>query len=442
MEELIPSYPDIASAITEMALAEGDAYRMLAELVGTVGPRLSGSRNAMAAIQWGERMMREQGLENIRTQPVMVPHWVRGSVEDARLLSPVGDGRETLNICALGGSIATPDEGIEGDLIEVDGLEAAEALGERGRGAILFFNRPMDRRILNTFEAYGDAVDQRVSGAAVGGKIGAAAVLVRSVTTSIDSFPHTGVMYYEDGIPPIPAAAISTADADYLSKLLATGGKVRIRLRLDCATLPDVEAANVMGEIPGAEIPHDVIVVGGHLDSWDIDPGAHDDGAGCAQAIEALRIIRTLGLRPKRTIRAVLYANEENGLRGGRAYAESIITTGERHIAAIESDRGGFTPRGFSIDAGEATVDALARWSELFEPIGGAIFRQGSGGADIAPLKVHGAVPIGLLVDPHRYFDLHHSAKDTLDTVNERELHLGAAAIALLAYLLAMEGAS
>lgn len=438
-EETRRSHAELVRRLSDAALNDGRAYAMLAELTSQIGPRLSGSPGAERAVEWGRRTMTAQGLDNVRLQPVWVPHWVRGDVERAAIIDPPSGTPAKLHICALGGSVATPKGGIEAEIVEVQSIEEAEELGEKGRGKIIFFNRPMNRKLLSTFDAYGDAVDQRVDGPDAGAKVGALAVLVRSMTTSIDTFPHTGMLRYSNGVERIPAAALSTADADRLSEMLRRG-PVRVGLELTCATLPDVESANVLGEIRGSEFPNEVVVIGGHLDSWDIGEGAHDDGAGCVQAIEALRLLKSLGIKPKRTIRAVLYMNEENGLRGGNAYADSLQPGSERHIAAIESDRGGFAPRGFSVDGTDEQVTRLARWSPLFAELGAGGFVKGYGGADVAPLKKEGALPIGLIVESHRYFDYHHSAKDTFEKVNERELELGAVSMALLAYLISEEG--
>ena len=433
-------YLELAWRLVETALAEGQAYRMPAELTA-LGPRLSGSPQAAAAVEWGRQTMLAVGLENVRLQPVTVPHWVRGPVEEAAVIGSPTVGDAPLTVCALGGSVGTPELGVVGEVLEVHNFEQVRALGERARGKILFYNRPMDPRHLNTFGAYGSAVNQRSRGAVEAAKVGAVAVLVRSMTTRRDDVPHTGAMHYSPDVPKIPAAAISTVDADFLSALLKRDGAVRVRLRLSCQTLPDAPSANVIGEIVGSEKPDEVIVLGGHLDSWDKGQGAHDDGAGCVQAIEALRLIKALGLQPRRTIRAVLFMNEENGQRGAKAYAEEVEKHGPKHIAAIESDRGGFTPRGFTVKASSDALTRISRWAYLFEPMDAARIQPGYGGVDIDPLNRKFGIPvIGLLVDSHRYFDYHHSDNDTFDKVNERELHLGAAAMAILAYVLAMEG--
>lgn len=432
------AYLAIANQITAKALSENEGYRMLAELTQKVGARLSGSPEAAAAVEWGRQTMQRCGLKNVRLQEVTVPHWVRGAVEEARVINSPTVGSVPLSVCALGGSIGTPDFGVLGEVVEVHNFEEVQALASRAKGKILFYNRPMDPTLLNTFAAYSGAVDQRSTGAIEAAKVGAVAVLVRSMTTALDDVPHTGAMHYEEGVPEIPAAAISTLDADFLSGLLQKDQKVRVQLRLSCETLPDVPSANVMGEIRGSEIPDEIIVLGGHLDSWDKGQGAHDDGTGCVQALEALRLLKTLDVTPKRTIRAVLFMNEENGQRGAQVYAENAEAG---HIAAIESDRGGFAPTGFTVNASQEVVNEIARWAYLFEPMDAARIQAGYGGVDINPLTTKfGTATLGLLVESQRYFDYHHSDNDTFDKVNERELELGAAAIAIMAYVLANEG--
>lgn len=434
-------YLDVSEQIIETALSQGKAYSMLAELTQEIGPRLSGSPEAAAAVEWGRQTMLKCGLKNVQLQGVMVRHWVRGPVEEAAVINSPTVGTLPLVVCALGGSVGTSELGIVGAVIEVHNFEEVRALGSKAQGKIIFYNRPMDSRKMNTFSAYSAAVNQRSEGAIEAAKVGALAVLVRSMTTRLDNVPHTGAMRYTENVPKIPAAAISTMDANFLSQLIEKDTSVRVRLRLSCQTLPDVPSANVIGEIPGTVKPDEVIVLGGHLDSWDKGQGAHDDGTGCVQAIEALRLLKSMGLRPKRTIRAVLFMNEENGLGGARKYAEHVEKEGPQHIAAIESDRGGFTPRGFMVRADENTVARIARWAYLFEKMNADVIRSGYGGADIDVLGRKVGIPtIGLVVDSHRYFDYHHSDHDTFDKVNERELELGAAAMAILGYVLAMEG--
>jgi len=434
------TFRDIAIAITNTAMLEGKAYSMLKELCYDIGSRLSGSPQAAAAIEWSRQTMLKYGFEDVQLQPVMVPHWVRGKIEEATIINSSIVGTVPLSISALGGSIGTSDLGIVAEAIEVHSLKEVASLGKKAQGKIVFYNRPMDPRTMNTFAGYGGAVNQRTLGAIEAAKVGAVAVLVRSITTRMDHVPHTGLMLYDKNVPRIPAAAISTIDAELLSKLIKQEDKVQVRIRLDCKTYPDIQSFNVIGEIPGVETPDEIVLLGAHLDSWDAGHGAHDDGAGCVQVIEALRLLRILNLKPKRTIRAVHFMCEEFGIRGGPVYADSVKKNGPKHIAAIEADRGGFTPWGFSVSADSAIVEKIRRWSYLFEEIGAANIFKGGGGPDISPLNQLGTVTIGLFVDYHRYFDYHHSANDTFDKVNERELELGAVAMAILSYVLAMEG--
>jgi len=432
-------YTDIAQQITRTALADGQAYRLLAELT-SLGPRLSGSPQAAAAVDWSRQTMLKLGFDNVRLQEVMVPLWVRGPIEEATIINSTTMGTIPLTVCALGGSIATPEMGIVAEVIEVKSFEELKTLGSKAAGKIIFFNRPMDASKINTFEAYGGAVNQRGSGAVEAAKAGGVAALVRSMTTRLDDVPHTGGMGYQDGVPKVPAAAISTIDANLLSQIIAQEKSVRVRLKLTCQTLPDAASANVLGEITGTAKPEEIIVVGGHLDSWDKGTGAHDDGAGCVQSIEALRLLKALNLKPQRTIRAVMFMNEENGLRGGIEYARRATEFNAKHIAAIEADRGGFAPRGFSVDTDSARFARLASWAYLFKEMeADNIFRGGSG-ADISVLVRQGVPGIGLVPESQRYFDLHHSDNDVIAGVNERELNLGAAAMAVLCYVIAQEG--
>lgn len=434
------SYLTIAQAITDTALADAQAYSMLKELCYDIGPRLCGSPQAAAAVEWSRQTMMKLGFDNVHLQPVMVPHWERGKIEEAAIVNSSMVGTVPIAIAALGGSVATPEMGIMAEVIEVQSLKEAASLGKKAQGKIVFYNRPMNPKTMNTFAAYGNAVDQRTLGAIEAARVGAAAVLVRSVTTKMDKVPHTGLMQYDETVPKIPAAAISTIDAELLSKLIKQEKNVRVRIRLDCQSYPNIESFNVIGEMIGTEKPEEVVLIGGHLDSWDAGHGAHDDGAGCVQAIEALRLIRIVGLQPKRTIRAVMFMCEEFGVYGGRAYGDSARHSKTRHLAAIEADRGGFVPRGFDVWGDSGTIAKIKKWGFLFQNLNAANIFQGGGGADIAPLNELGTVNIGLIVDHHRYFDYHHSANDVCDAVNERELELGAAAMAILAYVLAMEG--
>jgi hypothetical protein len=427
----------VSAAFRAAGLGENGAYRILEELLRRSGHRLSGSAGADSAVAVTAELLHRVGADSVWKEPVLVPRWVRGSTEEAILLSK---RHLPLSVCALGGSVGTPPGGITAGVVEVRSFEGLRSLGQRARGKIVFFNRPMDPSKVNTFEAYGGAVDQRSVGAVAAAREGALAVLVRSVTTALDDVPHTGAMGYADSVMKIPAAAISTVGANTLSRELKADPGLRLRLRLSCATLPDVLSANVMGEIRGTERPEEIIVIGGHLDSWDKGTGAHDDGAGCAQSIEVLRLFRALQLKPRRTIRAVMFMNEENGTRGGQAYALDPGRDGERHVALIESDRGGFAPRGFTVDGDSALLGRVRRWQPLFEELNAGSIQRGYGGVDISFMAKNGVPAFGLLVEMQRYFDYHHSANDTLGAVHPRELELGAIAGALLCYLISEYG--
>lgn len=416
-------------------LANGKSYAWLRQLTKDVGPRLSGSAGSRKAVDWAKKTMEAQGFDRVFLQEVKVPHWVRGAKEQARIL--VGNQTIDVPIAALGGSVATPAAGLTAEVVEVKTFPELRALGrEKVAGKIVFFNRPMDPTKLNTFDAYAGAVEQRAAGATEAAKLGAVGAIVRSMNPSLDDFPHTGSMRYGTGVALIPAAAISTNGAELLSARLKQSPNLKFFFRQSCETLDDATGHNVVGEIRGSEKPGEIIVVGGHLDSWDLAEGAHDDGAGCVQAIDVLRTLRALGIRPRRTVRAVLFANEENGLRGGVKYADLAKAAGEKHAYAIESDNGGFTPRGFGIVGTDAQVAQFQRFKPLLAPYGLHEIGRGSGGADIGPLGPLGTVLVGFKPDTQRYFDIHHAATDNFEAVSERELKLGAASMAALVVLL------
>ncbi|WP_410004612.1 M20/M25/M40 family metallo-hydrolase [Aequorivita nionensis] len=419
------------------ALTDGKAYDWLDYLSNEIGGRLSGSFEAENAVKYTEAELNELGLDKVWLQPVMVPKWTRGFKEYAYIESLTGEKTVT-DICALGGSVATPSLGIKAEVVEVKGLDELAALGkEKLAGKIVFYNRPMQADLIQTFEAYGGCVDQRYSGAAEAAKYGALGVIVRSMNLRMDDFPHTGAMSYGDTpvSERIPAAAISTNGADYLSSLLKLQPNLLFYFKQNCKTFDDVQSYNVIGEITGSTNPNEYMVVGGHLDSWDLADGAHDDGAGCVQSMEVLRLFKKVGYKPNHTIRVVLFMNEENGLRGGNKYAEEAKRKGETHRFALESDAGGFTPRGFSFDSNEINFSKAKTWEPLFKPYLIHYFEKGHGGADIGPLKDNIDVLAGLRPDSQRYFDYHHAANDTFDAVNKRELELGAATMASLVYL-------
>ena len=421
-------------AIYDEVLGHGECHENLHYLCKEIGARLSGSEELGEAIFWGEALLNEYNADNVIKQPVMVPKWTRGDVERAYFVS--NDQKIRSRITALGGSIGTNGL-IESQVIEVKRLEELAVLGkEKIEGKIVFFNRAMDPLLINTGNAYGGAYDQRSKGASEAAKYGAVGTLVRSLTHAQDTFPHTGAMNYLDDVPRIPAAAISTVDASALHHALKEDPNLRYSMQLSCTSYEDVEQANVIAEITGSEFPDEYIVVGGHLDSWDIGEGAHDDGAGIVQSIEVLRILKALNYKPKHTIRIVLFVNEENGNNGGKMYAAEAEKNDLVHFAAIESDAGGFSPRGFSF---EATDDAYAYYKQIspvLEDYGVHMSRRGWSGVDIRPLKNDYVTLIGLIPDTQRYFDFHHSKRDTWENVNKRELELGAGAMASLVYLI------
>lgn len=424
--------------IFDEALTNGKAFEVLEYMCTNIGPRLSGSPGAAAAVEYTRQVMQHYGFDSVWLQPVMVPHWVRGKPETGRIVNSKKLGMQPVNVCALGGSVGTGPAGVLAAVVEVRSWDELKKLGEQGRvkGKIVFFNRPMDPRMLQTFSAYGTAVDQRANGASEAAKFGAVAALVRSMSPNPEDYPHTGSLRYALNVPKIPAVAIATNHADFLSRLLADDPNLQFYLEMHCETLPDAPSFNVVGELRGSENPKNYIVVGGHLDSWDLGQGAHDDGAGCVQSIEALRILRSLGYKPRHTLRAVMFMNEENGLRGGLEYARATAERKEVHIAAIESDRGGFVPRGFTVPTTAAAKAKVQSWKPLFEPYGLHDFSTEGGGADISPLAPQGVPLLGLLPDSQRYFSYHHTAEDTIDKVDRRELALGAAAMAAMLYLI------
>ena len=424
-------------SIYDEALDRGQSYEMLRHLTKNIGGRLSGSPQAAAAVEWSRQVMMEYGFDTVYLQPVMVPHWVRGEVEIGRIVNSKKFGSMEIAVTSLGNAVGTGPEGTVAEIVEVQDFQELAELGEENiRGKIVFFNRPMDAKLMDTFSAYSGASNQRGSGASEAAKYGAIGVVVRSLSSFKDKVLHTGSTNYSLNIPKIPAVAITTNDADFLSAQLKDDPELQFYFETHAEMKEEVLSFNVVGEIKGSEFPEEIIVVGGHLDSWDLSEGAHDDGAGCVQSIEVLRLFKALGHQPKRTLRAVMFMNEENGLRGGRKYAELAAQNGEKHIAAMESDRGGFLPIGFGITGTANEQNKVLGWASLFEPYGLYQFKKGGGGADISPLRTQDVPTIGFLPDSQRYFKYHHTPIDNFEAVNQRELELGAASMAGLIYLI------
>jgi len=447
------SSPDAAKTLRQFhteALARGQAFDHLRTLVTRFPGRLSGSKNLAGAIDWAEQTLGSLNLDRVYRQDVKVPHWERGAKESVMMVHAAG--AEPLNALALGGSVPSPEGGVLAEVIEVKSLDDVITLGHaKIAGKIVFFNRPMDPAPIRPGLAYTGAGDQRSRGPSLAGKYGAVGALTRSLTHARDDFPHTGNTTYAPDNPKIPAAALPTLAADRLSAALAAskrsadgkeGATVRVALTINSRWLPDAPAHNVIGEIRGTEFPDEIILVGGHLDSWDVAPGAHDNGSGVVQSMEVLRLFRVLGLKPRHTLRCVLFTNEENGLRGSATYVSAMREKQEKHLLAIETDSGGFQPRGFNLGStqGDAHERAAAKWRALFEPYGITTFIKGTGGADVGALLALGVTVGGLTPDSQRYFDHHHTTIDSLDKVNPRELHLGAAALASLIWLVDTQG--
>jgi carboxypeptidase Q len=434
-QDLAGQYREKTQQLIQAAMTDEEAWDRLQYLCDRIGHRLAGSEGLRRAVEWSEQEMRRAGLENVRAQPVKVPVWVRGK-ESAELLEPV---RRPLFMLGLGGSVGTPRKGIEAEVIPVSSYDELAKLGESGvRGKIVLYNVP--------FTTYGRTVTYRSSGASRAAQLGAVAVLVRSVTPRSLQTPHTGALSYAGGISRIPAAAVTLEDATLMQRLHDSGSKVRVRLRMEAKSLPDADSANVMGEIRGREVPEEVVVLGGHLDSWDVGQGAHDDGAGCIASLQAVILMKKLGFTPRRTVRVVFWTNEENGLRGGRAYRDELGDAVGNHVAAIEMDAGAERPVGFGVGlpAGfrdpSAAQQALARIREiarLLEPIGASEVNIGGGGADISPLMAAGVPGLGLRTVGEHYFDWHHTHADTLDKVNPEEFRKTIAAMAVMTYILA-----
>lgn len=425
--------------IVDEIMTNGTAYTNLRILCKQVGPRLSGSENHFKAVKLTQQMLKDIGVDTVYLQACMVPHWVRGKNERGEITTAYGT-KFPLHLTALGNSVGTGPDGISAPVIEVRTMTELETLGSTVKGKIVFFNFKMNPTYINTFRAYGESGVSRTRGPSIAAKYGAVAAIVRSLAINLNDFPHTGVTIYNDSFPKIPAVAISTNDAEKLSHELMKKSVSKAWFFTDCKMLPDVKAYNVIGEIKGSIFPEEIITVGGHLDSWDLAEGANDDGSGAMQSIEVLRTLKALGIHPKRTIRAVLFVNEENGGRGSAAYLAEAKAKNEKHIFALESDAGGFTPRGFSLDVTNEQLNKILSWKNLFYPYGVYDFSSGGGGSDIGPLKTIGVALAGLSPDSQRYFDIHHAATDVFENVSERELKLGAANMTAFIWLVSEHG--
>ncbi|MBL7744144.1 MAG: M20/M25/M40 family metallo-hydrolase [Chitinophagaceae bacterium] len=419
--------------IADEILINSKAYDNLRHLTKKIGGRLAGSQGMVKAEKWGYQIMQESGADKAWLQECIVPHWVRGGKDEA---SFKGSTMKKLDVIALGNSMGSGPKGVSGEVIEVRSFDDLEAKKDLVKGKVVFYNYKFNPTFVRTFQAYGDANKYRGQGASMAAKYGAVAAMVRSMSHSADNNPHTGAMRYDSLYPKIPAVAIGLRDADWLSETLAKG-KGTIQMKTNGKFLPDTIGHNVIGELKGTEFPDEIITIGGHLDSWDNCEGAHDDGAGCVQTIEVMRALKAVGYKPKRTIRFVLFANEENGLRGGNKYADEAKAKNEKHIFAIESDAGGFTPRSLGFTVSEEQFKKILMWKELIAPYGCSEFTKGGGGADIGPLNRALSTPTGSLnPDSQRYFDVHHARSDVFEAVNKRELELGAVNMAALIYLI------
>jgi len=435
--------------LADTILTDGRAYENLRLLTKTVGARLSGSAGYYKAEKWGQRVLGEANADKVWMQECMVPHWVRGGKDEASwATTTVGKGGPTskaggypevlgLDVLALGNSMGTGPKGIHAPAILINTFDELEQHKDELKGKIVFYNYPFNPLFVETFQAYGDAVRYRAVGASRAAKYGAIGVLVRSMSSSVTNFPHTGALLYNDSFPKIPAFAVGLRDADRLAERLKADARgVSVFMRSGAHMLPDTPAHNVIGELKGAEFPDQYITVGGHLDSWDPAEGAQDDGAGCVQSIEVLRALKAIGYRPRHTIRVVLFANEENGGRGGRKYAEAAKDAGEKHLLGLESDNGGFTPRAFTLSLPDDKLAAIQPWVGLLKPYGVYELERGGGGSDVNPMSRQLGATVGeLRPDSQRYFEYHHARNDVLENVNKRELELGAVNMAALIYL-------
>lgn len=432
--------------ISDEILVNGKSYENLRYLTKKIGARLAGSPGMVKSEQWGLKLMQESGADKAWMQQCRVPHWVRGG-KDIASAAYIPDKREVksgpypvsikkeLDIVALGNSAGTGNNALTAEVVLINSFDELEKRKEDVKGKIVFYNYKFNDTYINTFLAYRDAGQYRGQGPSRAAKYGAKAVIIRSMSHAVDNHPHTGATRYDSAYAKIPAVAIGLRDADWLSEQLQKRN-LKVTLKTNGHFLPDTIGHNIIGELTGTEFPDEIITVGGHLDSWDNCEGAHDDGAGCVQTIEILRAFKAIGYKPKRTIRFVLFANEENGLRGGNKYAEEAKAKNEKHILAMESDAGGFTPRALGFSGNDEQYQKVLSWKSLIAPYGCTEINKGGGGADIGPLNRALKTPTASLnPDSQRYFDIHHARSDVFEAVNKRELELGAVNMAAFIYL-------
>jgi hypothetical protein len=420
--------------IADEIMRNGKAYELLTQLTKKIGGRLAGSPQFAKAVQWGKTTMEKMGADKVSLQECMLPHWVRGGTDKASI-TRIGNKQvnRTLDVVALGNSLGNGT--VTAPVLAVADFDELEKRKDEVKGKIVYYNKAFDPTNIKTFISYGQTVVYRGSGPSRAAKYGAVGVMIRSMTESVANDPHTGSMHYDEAYPKIPAVAMGPRDADAFWDL-SRQSELRASMTTHGHFLPDTIGHNVIGEITGSEFPDQIITVGGHLDSWDVNEGAMDDGTGVVHTIEVMRAFKALGIHPRHTIRFVLFANEENGLRGGSKYAEEAKAKGEKHIFALESDAGGFTPRGFSIQLNKEQAAKVRSWIPLLSPYGTFDIEDGGGGADVGPLNKAFGIPVGeLMPDSQRYFDLHHARTDVLENVNKRELLLGAVNMAGLIYL-------
>ena len=431
---------EIIADIYKSSSSDSTSYHTLRILSKNYPNRLCGTPISIKAVEYMKGVMMKEKFDTVYLQECTVAHWDRGTKEVGKIYSSK-NGETKVAVCALGNSVATSDKGVKAEVIAVNSFEELEKLGEKAvKGKIVFFSRPMDPNKISAFEAYGEVVEFRFSGASVAARYDAVAMLVRSVTTASDTFPHTGVMRYKDTPKEIPAFAIATKHADILSKMLAEDSKLKLYLKSDCKFLSDEKSYNVIGEVRGSEFSNEIITVGGHLDAWDITEGAHDDGGGCVQSIDVWHIFNKIGYYPKRTLRVVMFMDEEMNQRGGKKYAEEALLKKEKHLYAMESDGGCDKPMGFTFDTNEEYLKKFKSYKQLFEPYGINVFVNEGSGVDIEPLKEQNVVLGELVVDPTHYFDYHHSGYDTFERISKDYLQQGSATMASLIYLVDKHG--